>query len=578
MRAQTCRRSALLVALVLGLLLAACARLPESGPVTPGSTRATVVPNRGVDFVPPPPEPGDPPEAIVQNFLVAMQARPLQTSVARQYLTQEAADAWQPSSTYVYSDYTPEPSGDSVVIKLEGGQLIDPRGTWRGPMGSAQSRITFPVVQEDGQWRIARTPNALFVRDYALEQAFTAAQVGWFDPSGSILVPEPVHVVSGDSVATALVRCLAMGPPDSLKGVVATYVPAGLTVDTVPVSGGEADVRLEGSLPPMDPEDLNRMVAQLAWTLRQVPGLDTFRVAVGDRQITLPGRVTQFPVARGGDYDPLGFLSDESIWALGRGGGLLRASGSELAPVAVGGDAASGWRSAAVSTSGERIAGVSQDGSAVSVTAVGREDERVRLWASGGRDLLEPRWDAQDRLWLMDRSSAGALILLGGERPRALRSAGLNGERVRSFLVSRDGSRLVAVLAGPVSDRVVMARVLRNPQGRVTGLTPAEPVPLPGLGEVRIRDIAWKTVTSVSLVFASSPEVSQVRTVSLDGSPDAEQTAVTTVRGSFGRLVGSPDRTLPSYVVARDEIVPLDEGAAPLLLGDARPATLGYAG
>ena len=566
-----------LVALVL---LTGCSSLPESGPVTPGSADGTPAANRGVYFDPPPPRPGDEPEQIVQNFLVAMTASPLQTTVAREYLTAEAGESWNPAETLVYSGVTAETSVDSVEIDLHGAHRIDARGTWRGPLTAPEARLTIPVEQEDGEWRIAQAPNALIVPDYQFAQAFRAAQVPWFDPSGAIIVPEPVFVGTGDSLATAMVRSLLKGPAEGLESVVRTYVPEGLTATSVPVDAeGEADVRLSGTMPRMEADALDRLVAQFAWTLRQVPGITRFTVTVDDLPLTLPGGVTQFPVQQGSEYDPVGLVAGADLFALAKGGGLLMGAGNGFARTSGAADElAPGWRSLAVEPSGARAAGVTADGRGVQVASV-LQNEGVETLATQATDLAEPAWDALGNLWLIDRTSAGALVMLaGGDAPRRYRSRGLSGEQVRTFLVSRDGSRLVAVVAGSGSDHLVTTRVRRDDRGRVTGLTPAQRVAMPQTGPVRIRDLAWRTPTRVAILFGSSREVSQVLTVSLDGSPNTPQTSVTTLRGDQRWLVGSPETTLPVYAVSREDAISLDDSDRGLRLGDAKPSTVTYGG
>ena len=53
------------------------------------------------------------------------------------------------------------------------------------------------------------------------EQPFQDASLYFFDPTGRILVPEPVHVPQGQQLTTALVHGLLLGPRPSLAGVVA---------------------------------------------------------------------------------------------------------------------------------------------------------------------------------------------------------------------------------------------------------------------------------------------------------------------------------------------------------------------
>ena len=117
---------------------------------------------------------------------------------------------------------------------------------------------------------------------------------------------------------------------------------------------------------------------------------------------------------------------------------------------------------------------------------------------------------------------------------------GLSGRAATQLLVSRDGTRLVAVVRGRTADRVVSTRIRHDTEGRVIGFTPLRTLPLPAEGSPRIRDIAWRSPTTVS-VLSVNDELSQVRTLSVDGSPGEITTGGTTrLRGRVRSLVSAP--------------------------------------
>ena len=131
-----------------------------------------------------------------------------------------------------------------------------------------------------GRWRFAKAPAAFIVPELWYQQHFQAATLYFFDPTGRILVPEPVHLPEGDQLATFLVRALLMGPQSSLSQVARSFIPPGLSpAPSVTVSRqGVAQVTLKGPDPgPLPPKTTDLMLAQLAWTLRQEPSVKTFR-------------------------------------------------------------------------------------------------------------------------------------------------------------------------------------------------------------------------------------------------------------------------------------------------------------
>lgn len=577
---MTRRTAAVLVAGLVLALTAGCVRLPEDGPVVavePGAARS--VP-QGLNFDPPPPAAGADAEEVVSGFLLAMTAAPIRPSVAKEFLTADAAESWRPAGTIVFDDVTRIEHPDRVDVHLSGAFRIDERGRWRGSLPPEESTLRLPVVLEDGEWRIDAAPDALVVPDTYFAERFVRATVHWFDPAGEVLVPEPVFVPSGGTMTSALVRTLLLGPPADLRGVVRSYLPAGLRAAPVTISsGGSADIRLSGELPATTPDQVERMVAQVAWTLRQVVDLDTFRITVGDQRVTLPGGAADFWTGEGAEFDPVGGVASSDLFGLVRGRLTVLGPGGFEPVDGVVGTRATGWRSFAVEPGGGRVAGIDGSGGTAVLAPVRSRDEAPVQVAQGGVDLLKPAWDAAGGLWLVDARDGDALVMLaGGASPRRLDVPGVSGERVRRFLVSRDGSRLVAVVSGRRQDRLVVSRVVRDDRGRVLELTRARTVDTGLRGPVRLRDVAWDDPTSVLVLFDTAGEVSQVRSVSLDGSAVADLTPVTTLRGRVRSLVGSPDPADPAYAVGRDLLLGLDDAVPPPVPADLDPATLTWMG
>jgi hypothetical protein len=145
--------------------------------------------------------------------------------------------------------------------------------------------------------------------------------------------------------------------------------------------------------------------------------------------------------------------------------------------------------------------------------------------------------------------------------------------------VSRDGSRLVAVVAGADGDRVVAARVRHDDAGRVLGAARARRLAYEPDGSGQVRDVAWRTPTTVSVLSDITEDLSQVRTVSVDGAPGEVVTSGSSrVRGAFRHLVGSPVEGAEVYVVAGREVVDLTAPTRPLSPLPAGLTSLTYVG
>ena len=81
----------------------------------------------------------------------------------------------------------------------------------------------------------------------------------------------------------------------------------------------------------------------------------------------------------------------------------------------------------------------------------------------------------------MDRRNTGAVVyyLRRGEM-QVLDVPGVSGENVKDFLVSRDGSRLVAVVRNETgTDSIVVSRILTAGDGQVVQALPAREITEP---------------------------------------------------------------------------------------------------
>ncbi len=545
--------------LVVAACFTACARVPDTGPVVQSREPAEAPAIDNPYNNPPPPEPGASAAGIVSGFLDAMTATPLQTRVAVKYLTKAAASAWKPQNGGVvsYAGLVP-PYGESVVkVRLRGAERVDAGGEWLGRVGRAASWLTFPMRKENGEWRIAAAPNALLVPQTFYQQTFQDAALYYFDPTGRILVPEVVHVPQGQQLITALVNALLLGPQPSLSGVVRTYVPPGLTAAPLTVTKGSVNVALSGAVPdPLSRRTTRLMLSQFAWTLRQDPSVQTFSLSIGGRQVTDASGASTFRVenADADRYDPAYPPASSQLYALRRG---LLVSGQASRLTAVSGPfgtAVQGIGPFAVSLGDDQVAATTPSSLLVGPVRSGPALTQVLT----GTGLLRPAWDFADRLWdVQNRTRGGAVVLsVNGDRSRAVRVPGVSGEDVRRFLVSRDGSRLVAVLRSPHRDRIVVSRLRYDDSGRVLSGTPARPIQWSGGATTRVRDIGWMSPTVIGVLDQASSTQAEVRLLDVDGSLSPDEVHAISVRGQALSLATSPSSATltPPFAVQPGEL------------------------
>ena len=102
---------------------------------------------------------------------------------------------------------------------------------------------------------------------------------------------------------------------------------------------------------------------------------------------------------------------------------------------------------------------------------------------------------------------------------RPLDVDGISGEDVKTFLISRDGSRLIAVIRqNAEEDSIVVSRIVTSDDGKLVSALSAPNVTDPADLDGRIRDIAWRSQTSIAVLQPIARELFQIRPASVDGA------------------------------------------------------------
>ena len=217
-------------------------------------------------------------------------------------------------------------------------------------------------------------------------------------------------------------------------------------------------------------------------------------------------------------------------------------------------------RSIGVNLAGTRVAGVTAAGSELVVAPTEAPTGEVATVVVGAVDLAAPHWDYRDRIWVLDRNGGRARVIqvVDGVADEVA-VPGLTGRRLSELIVSRDGSRLAAVVRRGSTDRVVAVRVRHDAAGTVVGFTAPQALSLLAEDTARIRDVAWRSPTTVSVLRdIITDDLAQVRTVSVDGAPGEISTGGTTsLRGRIRTLVSTPVDLVEVYAVAGRSVVSL---------------------
>lgn len=540
------RLGAPLAVLACATLLTSCVQVPHNGPVVEAKPQVQDNQAQQPFNNPPPPKAGASPDDIVLGFLEAMTATPLNPAAASEYLTKQGRAEWNPQRVFVFGRRAAPTGTKQVVLPLRRAARIGAAGNWEGAIPPTDARIRFTMAHENGEWRIAHAPDALILQADFYDANYEDASLYYFDPTGRILVPEPVHVPQGSQLASSLVKALLRAPRSLPRSVTQTFIPPGLSIGiSVPVNRGVAEVNLTGTDPgPLDRIVIKRMLAQLAWTLQQDTTIKAFTLTIAGRPVTDGSGASRFPVRtdQASPIDPTVPRASGQIYALRRG---RLVSGQVALPTPVGGPFgthALGIGPFAVNLHNTKVAGVQPD--ALLVGPVLGTEQPISVLSGTG--LLRPTWDFADRLWEVQNGAGGAVVEYlpnGTGSPHRIRVPGITHEQVRRFLVSRDGSRMVAVLRGAHGDRIVVSRLRYDADGKAIGATRARRIPWRSAGTTRIRDIGWTSPTTIAVLDQVSPQKAEVRILGVDGSTRPAQAPPTQVTGRVSGVATAAGQT-----------------------------------
>jgi hypothetical protein len=566
------------LSLVTAAALTSCVRVPDHGAITEAKQPVRAEPVQPAYKNPPPPKAGADPVDIVSGFLDAMTATPLQTTTAQEFLSTQAQAQWRPDRVMTYTDHAPARGTRNVVVRLQKADQVGLRAQWQGPVSRSARRLAFPMVQENGQWRIAHAPDALIVPLTFFDQNFQSAQIYFFDPTGRILVPEVVHVPQGQQFASAVVRALVRGPAKSPSGIERSFLPPGLAPGPVPVGdNGVAEVTLGPDPGPLNSQTTQKILAQIAWTLRQDASIRAFTLTIAGHTVTDASGVSTFPVNGSAfdRYDPAYDKASGQAYALKKGRLVSGQLGHLSAVQGPFGETAQGIGPFAVNLAGSQVAGVTPD--ALLLGRVLPGPPPVQLLSGPG--LLRPAWDFANRLWEIQNGLHGATVhdVIRG-KVNQVHMPGISGERVRCFLVSRDGSRIVAVLHGPKADHIVTSRIRYDNHGRAKGATRAQDIRWTSPGTSRIRDIGWTSPTTIAVLDQVSRVHAEVRILNVDGSTAPAETPPTLISGRVKALATSPLAAQTPYAVLQDTLYDISQIGLPRPIPNLGLHFLTYAG
>lgn len=538
----------LLVALVAVIALTGCATLPMDEPVRSAPVDLSQGNRELIPAVLAGPRSGDSPEQILEGFLAAMGTYQRDFPVAREFLVPAQQGLWHPSDIRVHESSIPRPFDPKTKkLRMQAGWLgtVGADGGWNPAKRSAQVRYDFQFVQVNGEWRIANPPAFLLMSDISFKTEYSPYDVYFWDFSDDYLVPDPVYLPFRGNVVTMLVQALLDGPTAWMKPAVRTAFPRGtrLTAQSVPVVNNQASIDLDDSVRGLSFKERELMTNQLMWTLRQIPELYRIQLLSDHDPLQIVDRQPQSsvleldmapadigPDAGSFSMNPYAVRDGRVVQvaensappALGRlGNGQIQVGSMAVSPIPVrftpGGrqDVAYADRFVVVSPDGREVMVVNPrlDKEASSPTlAMNYNAQPERIYT--GQRVMEPSWDREGTVWLVDRRAGGARILAYDPvrgPPQAVKVSPLLTGDVRALKVSWDGIRIAALVRIDGQNRLATGWINRTGQLQISGVRE-----LP-LDLTEITDVAWASVDEIVVLGRDATDVAAVWRVSMDG-------------------------------------------------------------
>ncbi len=509
-------------AALLAVLLAACGGLPTSGPVNAGQPVPDDDTGGNVIFLPDGPSKDATPQQIVEGFIAAGSGPKDNWGTAKEFLAPSFRGQWNPRAgvtVYRTGDRTLQQiATNSFSVTVTPTATVDASGelsTW-----DEGGDVSLPFVlaqQADGQWRITQAPDGIVLDRNRFDVVYNNYALQFFDPTWTYLVPDErwfPRLYAATNIAETLVNG---GPSAWLAQSVKTAFVDGarLAQAAVPVGSDKvASVTLEDGARALEPDVRDRMQTQLEESLKPV-GIDEVDMIVGSQ--TLPAqsvavrqtRIYSRPLVQTGDA--FGFLSGASIERIP---GLS--------------DAIPPLGATDIEVDADRTTATLRDGTGT----VRRVDDSGTVTTVDTRaGLIAPTIDPLGYIWTVPESSPAAVIAHGPDTGQvAITGAWPGASQIVAQQVSRDGTRLAAVVRDGSSYALWVAGILRDRSNTPTGLGEHKVLAvLSGTG----RALTWLDASTIAVISEATGDFSLLtQSVGGFGTPQRTPPGITAVAGS----------------------------------------------
>lgn len=513
-------RSRSFVAVLLVVLLAGCAGVPTSGPVEHHTPQSNGL-GSDVRVDPLPPADGASQLLVVEGFLHAMSVYQAGYTVARQYLTEAASQAWHPEAgVQVYTETDP-PVESEQGVALSGMLVgtVDPAGVYL-PVNTPLRRSFALMKNSAGQWRISNPPDGLLVSRYLFSTNFTSLNLHYLDAAGTVLVPDPRYFATGEQSLAAALRAQLDGPSEWLAPAVRTPETREVVVDSALVdTDGLLDIRLGNGAEQLSVEDRQTVLAQLAYTLTELPQVTSIKVS-GNGQLWRSEhgqdeiRPDLFP-----QLSPANVSAPRSLF-VAKEGKLQRLRNSEewndLETVEVNLPTPEAF---AVRTDLMEVAAITEKGGRLAVASVNSGKTRE---LRSGQGLLRPAYARNGELWSPATSGLSGLRVYRDGIAQKIELADVPGGQLVAAALSPDGARIALVVRRGNGVEVGLAVVERSDSGILLAGWRSLDLTLNAATAGTALDVGWASESELLVLRTGGALEVSVTRQSQDGSTSTD--------------------------------------------------------
>ena len=545
------RRHFAVVLLVLAALLGAtgCVNVPTTGPIEKVEGQQPGCQNC-VNVVVAPPAAGDKPIDIVEGYLRATSNYQPNYSVAKQFLSQMAAEKWSPETGVLVFQGAPTATPAPETVTLEGDLVGQLEADRTYVARDTALKFDFHLVQENGEWRINTVPPGLMVAEYFFTSFYQPYDL-YFVGNGSSLVPDHIYLPALSNpanVASALMKALLKGPSNWLKPAVTTAIPpnTSLSVDSVTITNGIAEVPLSDSVLALADAQRDLLAAQIVYTLRQVGGVNSVVIKANQQPYRLrESDPTSQPISVDAippKIAPVPYLSDQP-YAVEHGAvKRVRTTANTPATEPLEGPLGKGRHpvdALAVSMKGTDLAVTTDRRTTLRRAPIMSGEPSTLL--SGVTDLLRPQFTRYDEIWVIGRHGGRQRMWMATEKkPIEVEAAVFGrGSSVTAFKISPDGTRMALVRRNTATgqEQLGIARIIRSDKKIIVNGWRALDTTQGTLPIGKIADVAWRDGTELLVLGAADAAttytpyqvVADASRIAAEGEPakwDAKELAV----------------------------------------------------